>query len=181
MLSSDLIRAARLDRELYAEAKEDATATVRALWVVALVALAHGVGGIIRAVAFERDPPIESFIIGVQGELVFWAVAASVVYLVGRHVLGGTATYVEVLRPFGFASVPGLLIVIAALASLLGNGAQIFVFAVLVPWRLATSFVAVRQALGLGWVKSTITLLAGSVCGLLVVGVGTATVLKVLG
>ena len=178
--SSNLIRAARLDRELYAEVKTDATATAPALAVVALVALAHGIGGIVRALAFERDPPLESFIIGVQGEIVFWAVAASVVYVVGRYVLGAAATYGQVLRPFSFASVPGLLIVVAALASLLGNGAQVLMFAVLVPWRLATSYVAVRQALELGWVKSAITLLAGAVCGLVMVGVGTAMVVRVL-
>jgi len=145
-----------------------------------LVALAHGVGGIIRAAAFERDPPMESLLIGVQGELVFWVVATSAVYLLGRHVLGASATYGQVLRPFGFASVPGLLILVAALASLLGGGAQVVVFAVLVPWRLAAGYVAVRQALGLGRAKSALVLLVGVACGLVSVGAGTAMALKVL-
>lgn len=109
--------------------------------------------------------------------------AASVVYLVERHVLGGTATYGQVLQPFSFAGVPGLLIVVAALASLLGSGAQILVFAVLIPWRVAASFVAVRQGLELGRVKSAITLLAGVVCWLIVVMAGNtiATALEMLG
>ena len=179
MFYSELIRAARLDGGLYAQVKDDTTATVRALVVVALVALAHGAGGAIRAVAFERDPLVESFVIGAQGELVFWAVSASTVYLVGRYVLGSTATYGQVLRPFAFAGVPGFLILIAALASLVG--AQVHVFVVLVPWRLGASFVAVRQALGLGLEKSAIALLVGVVCGLASVGAGTATVLKALG
>ncbi len=183
MLSSDLFRAARLDGSLYAQVKVDASTTARALAVVALVALAHGVGGVIRATAFERDSPLEGLLFGVYGEVVFWAVAASMVYLVGRYVLGSTATYGQVLRPFSFAGVPGLLILVAALASLLGSGAQILVFAVLIPWRLAASFVAVRQSLELGRVKSLVALLAGVICGLIVVMVGAtvATTLGILG
>jgi hypothetical protein len=180
VLFSDLIRAARLDGSLYAQVKADTTATARALLVVGLVALAHGVGGIIRAIAFGRDPPGESFLIGVQGELVFWAVATSAVYLLGSYVFGTTATYGQVLRPFSFAGVPGLLILVAALASLLGGGAQMLAFAVLVPWRLAASYVAVRQALGLGRTKSAFVLLGGVACGLVSVGAGTAAVLSVL-
>ena len=180
MLSSDLIRAARLDGNLYAEAKADTTANARAGATVALVALAHGVGGIVRAVAFERDPPLESFLIGAQSEIIFWAGAASIIYLLGRYVLGGTATYGQVLRPFGFAGVPGLLILVAALVSLFGGSAQVLVFAVLVSWRLAASFIAVRQALGMGRVKSAIALLAGVVFGLVLATIGTTTLLKVL-
>ena len=71
LLLSELIRAAILDRSLYAQVKADTRATARALGVVGLVALAHGVSGIIRAAAFEREPPMEGFLIGVQGELVF--------------------------------------------------------------------------------------------------------------
>ena len=51
-----MIRAARLDATLYAELTADATATRQALTVVALVALAHGVGGIIRGVSFGWNP-----------------------------------------------------------------------------------------------------------------------------
>jgi hypothetical protein len=49
LLFSELIRAAILDRSLYAQVKADTRATARALGVVGLVALAHGVGGIIPA------------------------------------------------------------------------------------------------------------------------------------
>ena len=178
MRSSDLIRAARLDGALYEEAKVDTTATGPALGVVGLVALAHGAGGVVRAVAFGRDPPAEGFLIGAQGEIVFWAGSSFAIYLVGRYLLGSTATYGQVLRPLGFAAVPGLLVLVAALASLVG--VQVAVFAVLVPWRLATSLVAVEQALGVGRAKSAVALLLGVVCGLVLVGLGTVTLLNVL-
>ena len=178
MRSSDLVRAARLDGTLYEEAKADTTATGPALGIVALVALAHGVGGVVRAVAFGRDPPTEGFLIGVQGEIVFWLGSSFAIYLIGRYLLGSTASYGQVLRPLGFAALPGLLILVAALASLIG--AQIAVFALLVPWRLATSYVAVERALGVGRVKSAVALLLGAGCGVVLVGIGTVTLLNVL-
>jgi hypothetical protein len=176
--SSDLIRAARLDGTLYEEVKANTTSTVSALGVVVLVALAHGAGGFVRAVAFKRDPPAEGFLIGVQGEIVFWVGSSFAIYLIGRYLLGSAATYGQVLRPVGFAAVPGLLIFVAALASLVG--AQVVVFAVLVPWRLATSFVAVERALEVGRPKSAVALLLGVVCGLVLVELGTVTLLNVL-
>ena len=174
----NLIRAARLDGTLYAEVKANTTATGSALGIVGLVALAHGAGGIIRAVAFERDPPTEGFLIGAQGEIVFWIGSSFAIYLIGRYLLGSMATYGQVLRPLGFAAVPGLLILVAGLASLVG--AEILVFAVLVPWRLATSLVAVDRALGVGRTKSAVAFLLGAICGLVLVGIGTVTLLNVL-
>lgn len=178
-MASGLIRAMRLDGDLYAEARADTTATTRALALVMLVALAHGASGIIRSIAFERDPILESFLVGVQGEIVFWVVAGAVIYLVGRYVFGGRGTYGQVVRPLGFAVAPGLLIVVAALASLVGSGPQVLALVVLVAWRFAASFVAVRQALRLNRVRSAITLLAGTVCGLAMVGGSIATMLTV--
>jgi hypothetical protein len=54
------------------------------------------------------------------------------------------------------------------------------VFAVLVPWRLATSFVAVERALEVGRAKSAVALLLGVGCGLALVELGTVTLLNVL-
>jgi len=174
------MRAVRLDGDLYAEARVDATVTTRSLAVVVLVALAHGLGGIIRSIAFERDSILKSFLIGVQGEIVFWVVAGAVIYLVGRYIFGGRGTYGQVVRPLGFATAPGLLIVVTALASLVGSGPQVLALVVLVAWRFAANFVAVRRALGLNQVKSAITLLAGTICGLAMVGGSIATMLTVL-
>ncbi len=178
MRSSDLVRAARLDGTLYEEVKANTAATGAAFGVMALVALAHGAGGAVRAAAFGRDPPAEGFLLGAQGEIVLWVGGSFTIYLVGRYLLGSAATYGQVLRPLGFAAVPGLLILVAAGASLVG--AQLAVFALLVPWRLATSFVAVERALGVGRAKSAVALLLGVICGLVLVGLGTITLLNVL-
>ena len=126
----------------------------------------------------DRDPPTGGFLIGAQGEIVFWVGSSSAIYLIGRYLLGSTATYGQELRPLGFAAVPGLLIPVAALASLVG--AETLIFAALVPWRLATSLVAVDRALGVGRTRSAVAFLLGAMCGLVLVGIGTVTLLDVL-
>ncbi len=143
-------------------------ATVQAATIVVLVALAHGVGGVIRAL-IQGWSPVEGFILGPAGELVFWVVASLAIFLVGRHIFNGAATYGQVARPFGFAAVPGLLILVAASAS--GVGGETLLLPVIFLWRLAAGFVAVRAAFGLGPVRTTVTLLAGVVAGALAVGV----------
>ena len=174
-----MIRAARLDATLYAELTADATATRQALTVVALVALAHGVGGIIRGVSFEWNP-LSGSLFGMLGEIAFFSVASLVIYLLGRYVLGGKATYAQVVRPLGFSVVPGLLILIAALASLPGVGVEAHVFIVLAAWRLAAGYIAVRQALVLGAWKCTVALLAGVLSGMVAVVIATRVLFGVL-
>ena len=173
-----MLAAARLDPALYSEVREDASAGAQATVVVLLVALAHGVGGAIRALLLGWNP-VEGFILGPAGELFFWVAASVVIYLVGRYALGGGATYGQVARPFGFAAAPGLLILVAASAS--GVGGETFLLPVIFLWRLATGFVAVRRAFGLGPVRTTVTLLAGVVAGLVAVGGGIGLLVSLAG
>lgn len=177
-LPSRVVRAACLDSSLYREVRHDRSATSQALLLVALVALAHGVGGIVRAFAFDWSP-IEGILFGLQGELIFFFVTTLAIYLIGRFALGTTATYLEVMRPFGFSVVPGYLIVVASAASALWSGAEAMVLPVILVWRLAAGFVAVRQAMGLGKLSSAAILLAGVLLGLLAVA-GGSTLLVLL-
>lgn len=176
-----MIRAARLDASLYAEVKENGSATAHAVIVVVLVALVHGAGGIVRSSAFGRDRIVESFVIGVAGEIAFWAIASSAIYAVGRYVFGvSITTYDQVMRTFGFACTPGLLILVAAVTSVYSGSGQVLVLVMIVVWRMAAGFLAVRQVLGLDIGRSVITLLVGTICGLLMLGASTAIVLEVL-
>jgi hypothetical protein len=77
--------------------------------------------------------------------------------------------------------VPGLLIVIAALASLpevVRDQAPVLI--VLIAWRLAAGYVAVWQASGLGALKSTVILLAGVLSGMWAVVKATRVLFDVL-
>lgn len=178
-LTRRVVRAARLDGSLYAEVKNDTTATAQALAVVVIVALAHGLGGAIRGAYFGWNP-VSGSLFGVVGEVTFFVVATLVIYFFARYVFGAMMTYPQVLRPFGFSTVPGVLILIATLASLAKIGAEIPVFVVLGVWRLATGFVAVRQASGLGFVKSVGVLSAGVISGVLAVALTTRVLAEVL-
>ena len=173
------LRAARLDESLYVEVKADNTATAQALALVALVALAHGLGGVIRGTYFGWNP-LSGLLFGVLGEISFFAVASCVIYLVVRYVLGSTVSYPQVLRPFGFSVPPGMLILVASLASLPGIGAEVPVFVVLVAWRSAAGFVAVRRASGMGVAKSLLALLAGVASGVVAVAIVARTLVEIL-
>lgn len=178
MLLNRMIRAACLDGSVYAEVKADSTATAQALAVVALVALAHGLGGVIRGAYFGWNPA-SGLLFGVLGEISFFVVASFVIYLLARYVLGAAITYPQVLRPFGFSVLPGLLVLIAALASLIG--AEVPVFVVLIAWRLAAGFVAIRRASGMNVAKSGLALLVGVASGAVAVAIATRTLAEILG
>jgi hypothetical protein len=161
-----LVRAARLDASLYAQVRADRSTTMQALGAVVLVAVAHGVGTLVRALLLGWTPGA-ALLVAPLVEIVFWVASASMIYLVGRYLLGGTAGYAQVLRPLGFAVAPGLLILPASLAS--GFGAEAPVLAVVALWRLAAAFVAIRQGLGLGTAKSLAALIGGVLPALLLV------------
>jgi len=178
-LAGRVAGAARLDGAVYAELRGDADATSQAVWLVALLGAAHAAGGALRGVAFGWNP-WEGAAFGLQGEVVFFVIASSAIYLLGRFALGGTATYGQVVRPLAFSSVPGFLVLVAAALSLVSQPAGFAVFPVIIAWRLGASFVAVRQALGLSKVRSGIAVVAGVALGLVAVGVGSSALVLLL-
>ena len=132
-----VLGAARLDVRTYEEVEADTSATPQAMGVVALAALASGVGvaGAGGAGAFAT----------VVADLVGWVVWAALIWLVGAKLLPEPQTRADVgqlLRTIGFAASPGLLLVLGILP--LVGGPITFVIWI---WRLATTVVAVRQAL----------------------------------
>ena len=132
-----VLGAARLDVRTYEEVEADTSATPQAMGVVALAALASGVGvaGAGGAGAFAT----------VVGGLVGWVVWAALIWLVGTKLLPEPQTRADVgqlLRTVGFAASPALLLVLRILP--LVGGPIAFVIWI---WQLATTVVAVRQAL----------------------------------
>src|ERR687891_2877043 len=97
--------AALLDVDTYEEVEADRTATGQAAGVVALVAVAQAIGG-----AGEGGFGILS---GIISALLGWLLWAGIAYLIGDKLLGGTATWGELLRTIGFAQTPGLLMALA--------------------------------------------------------------------
>jgi hypothetical protein len=140
--------AALLHVDTYEEVEADTTATPEAAGVVALVAAATAIGvsqGGLTAVAMA-----------IVTAFVGWLIWALITYLIGDKLLGGTATWGELLRTLGFAQTPRLLLVLAHVP-VVGLLVQLVVFV----WTLFTSVVALRQALDFGTGRAVLTGAAG--------------------
>jgi hypothetical protein len=140
--------AALLNNDTYEEVEADQTATGQAAGVVALVAVAQAIGG-----AGEGGSGI---LAGAISALLGWLLWAGITYLIGAKLLGGTATWGELLRTLGFAQTPGVLYVLGFIPVLGG----IIRFAVAI-WVLITGVIAIRQALDVGTGKAVLTAVLG--------------------
>ncbi len=132
-----IIRAAKLDSQLYEEVEADRDATGQAMAVVVMSAVAAGIGlgsgGLLGIVG------------GTIVALVGWCIWAFLTYFIGTRLLPEPQTkadYGELLRTIGFASAPGLIRVFGVIP---GFGA--FLFPVAGIWMLVAMVIAVRQAL----------------------------------
>jgi hypothetical protein len=136
-LTDRMIRAAKLDRELYEEVEADAGATSQALGVVVLASLAAGIG------AAGGEPVV--IIASILSALLGWLLWAVLTWVIGAKLLPApetNASFGQLLRTTGFSASPGILRV-AGVIPLLGP----FVMIATGVWMLAAMVVAVRQAL----------------------------------
>jgi len=76
--------------------------------------------------------------------------------LIGGKLLGGTATWGELLRTIGFAQSPGVLMIFGIIPILGG-----LVRVVVAVWLLFTGIVAIRQALDFSTGKAILTAFLG--------------------
>jgi hypothetical protein len=153
-----MIRAARLEPDLYEEVEADQTATTQALIVVVIVAVASGIGALLSVIlggAPDRSP-IGAFIGPIISSLLGWLVWSYVTYFIGTRLFAGQATPGEMLRTIGFAQSPGVLNVLAFIPVL---GAIISIVTII--WLLIAGVVAVRQALDFDTGKAILTTIAG--------------------
>ena len=100
-MTQRMIGAAKLDIDVYEEVEADTSATGQAAGVVAIVALCSALGGIAGGA--------QGVFGGLIAALLGWALWAGITYLIGDKLLGGTATWGELLRTLGFAQAPGVL------------------------------------------------------------------------
>ncbi len=140
--------AAFLEIATYEEVEHDESLTRQAALVVAIVAIARGIGGL--------NEGTQGIFIGILLALLGWLLWAGITYLIGDKFLGGTATWGELLRTLGYAQSPGLLLVVG-FVPLVG-----WLVALIVPiWLLVTGIVAIRQALDFSTGKAILTAVLG--------------------
>ena len=157
-----IVRAAKLDVNLYEEVEADRGALRQAMGVVVLSSIAAGIG------SFE-SAGVGGIITGTIGALVAWYVWAYITYFVGTRFLREPQTQAdhgELLRTIGFSSSPGLIRVFGVIPGLAG-----IVFFVASVWMLVAMVIAVRQALDyqstlravgvcvIGWVAQIVILM----------------------
>lgn len=140
--------AAFLDVNTYEEVEHDETLTMQAGAVVFMAAVAQALGTLDGGLAASLGSGV--------GALFGWLVWAGITYMVGDWLLGGTASWGEMLRTIGFAHAPGVLMILAAIP-LLGWGVQVVVGI----WMLVAGVIAVRQALDFGTGKALATVFLG--------------------
>jgi len=133
-----IVRAAKLDVNLYEEVEADKGAMSQAMGVVVLSSVAAGVGSIGTA-------GTKGIIIGAITALIAWYIWAYITYFIGAKIIPEPQTkadHGELLRTIGFSSSPGLLRILAIIP---GIGGIIFMIASV--WMLVAMVIAVRQAL----------------------------------
>lgn len=126
--------AAFLNVETYQEVETDIDGTAQAATVVALGALATAIGA--------GEWGLTHMIVGVLGSLLSWVIAAAITSFIGVTLLGGTATWSEMLRTLGFAQAPAIVLVLGIVP-----GVMIVLGPIVVVWLLFTQFIAIREAL----------------------------------
>jgi len=157
-----IVRAAKLDVNLYEEVEADKGALGQAMGVVVLSSIAAGVGSI-------GQVGVKGIFIGTITALIAWYVWAYITYFIGVKILPEPQTkadHGELLRTIGFSSSPGLIRILAIIPGLAG-----ILYIVTSIWMLVAMVIAVRQALDyqstlravavciIGWVIQAIILM----------------------
>ena len=133
-----MIRAAKLDVNLYEEVEADKGAMGQAMGVVILSSVAAGIGTI-------GTTGIKGLVLGTIVALAGWFIWAFMTYYIGTRLLPEPQTkadFGELLRTIGFSSSPGVLRVLGIIP-MLGNILN-FIIGI---WMLVAMVIAVRQAL----------------------------------
>lgn len=139
-LQDRMIRAAKLDVNLYEEVEADQSAMGQALLVVVLSSVAAGIGGLSTA-----GMGLGAVLLGTVGALVGWFIWAFLTYFIGTKILPQAQTSADMgqlLRTIGFSSSPGIIRIAGIIpgfymvSSVVGS-----------IWMLVAMVIAVRQAL----------------------------------
>jgi len=168
-ITKRMLRAAKLDAQLYEEVEADKSSMKQAMVVVVLSSLAAGFATIGRS-------GITGLVFGTLASLGGWYIWAYLTYFIGTKVFPEPQTQAdhgELLRTLGFASAPGLIRIFGIIPSL-----SVIVFPVAGIWMLIATVIAVRQALDY---KSTLRAVMVCLVGWLVQGFLIGFLLMFLG
>jgi len=163
-----MLRAAKLDVNLYEEVEADTGGTPQAMGVVVLGSVAAGVGA--------GQGGLVAMLMVAAAALIGWFVFAYLTYWIGTRLLSEpqtSATHGELLRTIGFANSPSILRVLGVIP-----GLRDMVFLVTGVWMLVATVIAVRQALDY---RGTLRAVGVCALGWLIQGILLVIVIALLG
>jgi hypothetical protein len=164
-----MVRAAKLDVQLYEEVEADTTSMGQAVGAVLISSVAAGIGSIGRG-------GIGGIIGAAVLALVAWYIWAYLTYFIGTKLLPEPQTEADagqLLRTIGFSSSPGVIRVIGIIP-----GITPIVFFAASIWMLVAMVVAVRQALDY---RSTLRAVGVCLIGWIVQVIVFAVLFSILG
>ena len=157
-----MIRAAKLDVNLYEEVEADKTAIRQALLVVLIYSICAGIGAGLEDVWNEDVGHFFlSLFVGLISALVFWLIWSLITYFIGTKLFRGpetSATYGELLRTIGFSAAPGVLMIFVFVPFV---GA--FIAFLVWVWMFVAMVIAVRQALDFTTGRAIGTVVVGGI------------------
>lgn len=154
-----VVRAIRLDPDVFEEVEHDHGAGGQALLVVVLASVAGGIGNLLAAAILGSDAIAwSSLLVIAAGFLVAWVAWSFLTMAIGTVLFGGRADMGEMQRALGFAAAPGLLMIIPGLGVMVG-----------LPWSLVAMVIAVRQACDFTTARALWTVATGTLVMAIVV------------
>jgi hypothetical protein len=165
-----MLRAAKLEPQLYEEVEADTTGTSQAMLAVVLVSLATGIGSGIST-TMQGNGSILSFIgglgWGIIASLIVWVIFSLLCFWLGTSVFKGPetkSTMGELLRTLGFAYTPGLLNIFSFIPFV----GPVIPFATWV-WTVIASVIAVRQACDFTTGRAVGTVIVAAIIPLIII------------
>ena len=146
-----MVKSARLNRDTFLELKEDSTATVQALTVLALAGASFGFG-FAAAIGYNTIGILLGAVFGAVVSIALGIVWVSLTFLIGRSLFGGRSNYWSLARPV-FSTSPGLIFLIMSIpVSPIPDVAR----AIGVAWIAISTVIAVKSAMGLDTQRSLV-------------------------
>jgi hypothetical protein len=153
----------QLDDATYESIEHDTNATTEAAIIVAIVGLAGGIGAL--------DDGAAGLIAGPIAGLIGWAVASFFIYFVGTRLIPAVETQADlgqVLRLYGYASVPGIANIVGFIPVV---GWIVAIIAGI--WGIVCAVKAIKHALEMSTGRAIVTgILAAIVAGIVLAIVG---------
>lgn len=175
-LANRMVRAAKLQVDLYEEVEADTTANGQAFLAVIIASLAWGIGAGISGLFVKGGLWfLWGLLMGLTAAIVGWLAWSLLAYWLGTTIFKGpetSATYGELLRTIGFSNSPRVLGILSFVPFL--GGIIAFVVSI---WALVAGVIAVRQALDFSTWRAIGTCVVGWIIYMLFVFLVTGLVL----